>query len=588
MTDEDAAMTLFHFGRISRAARDPMNHPPHTSAPAERLRGEAGADSPMPRQGMCGVLQGKTGHEALPGSVPPLVQEVLHSPGLPLDQETRSLMEPRFGHDFSQVKVHTDGKAARSAGMVNAQAYTAGPQIVFGAGRYAPASHAGQALIAHELAHVVQQAGAPAAWPLVMDDSHEEEAESASSTFMTNPSRNRVKSIGRMHLARKTNEYTDARKQVLEELQRSMPSAILGILDSLDQKTKAKLSADPDVTQAIAKLPPQVQALVRKHLTAVQPADTIDPAAPVGKANAMGRAEFEHLMMQRYRVKDIHTGTFDEQKFGDMKESDWHVWHPGSSSSTYTWIVEGFQNFEKTFGGIPPVNKIVFFEVEYKQDSQGHAVPQPGILSSYWRGTLTIFKGITTSNYLRIAENDFIKPADAEAVHGNIAHELGHGISEISLDQTGTGPAGQDPQLYVDYQKAVGWTTTVPPQLYDIQAPGVKEALEKGAPPPAEARITQNTWLDAKLKERPLTVYMVDNPSDDFSEAVMAYVNHPDTLKKFSPARYKFIDERKAKWGPAAKQRLNIWEAAKKGGQPRTLQPAENPSPQGGIQKGME
>ena len=88
---------------------------------------------------------------------PPLVHEVLRSPGQPLGAATRAYMEPRFGHDFSQVRVHTDAKAAESARAVNALAYTVGPDVVFDAGQYRPTSRAGQRLLAHELCHVVQQ-----------------------------------------------------------------------------------------------------------------------------------------------------------------------------------------------------------------------------------------------------------------------------------------------------------------------------------------------------------------------------------------------------------------------------------------------
>lgn len=92
-------------------------------------------------------------------AAPPIVQEVLRSSGQPLDPATRAFMEPRFGHDFSGVRVHTDQVAARSAESVAAQAYTVGSDVVFGAGRYAPASRDGQRLLAHELAHVQQQSG---------------------------------------------------------------------------------------------------------------------------------------------------------------------------------------------------------------------------------------------------------------------------------------------------------------------------------------------------------------------------------------------------------------------------------------------
>src|SRR6266481_1369679 len=92
------------------------------------------------------------------GLVPPIIHEVLGSPGQPLDQATRAFMEPRFGHDFSQVRVHTNEKAAESARAVNALAYTVGRNVAFGSGQYAPGTVSGAKLLAHELTHVAQQA----------------------------------------------------------------------------------------------------------------------------------------------------------------------------------------------------------------------------------------------------------------------------------------------------------------------------------------------------------------------------------------------------------------------------------------------
>lgn len=93
--------------------------------------------------------------------VPSIVHEVLGSSGKPLDGEMRDLMESRFGHDFSRVRVHTDAKAADSAHAIDALAYTTGRDVVFGAGQYAPGTADGIRLLAHELTHVVQQAGRP-------------------------------------------------------------------------------------------------------------------------------------------------------------------------------------------------------------------------------------------------------------------------------------------------------------------------------------------------------------------------------------------------------------------------------------------
>ncbi|MCE9672850.1 DUF4157 domain-containing protein [Myxococcus stipitatus] len=91
-------------------------------------------------------------------TAPPIVHEALRSPGQPLDSATRAFMEPRFGYDFSQVRVHFGREAEQSARDVNAHAYTVGRDVVFGAGRFAPGTYDGRRLLAHELAHVVQQA----------------------------------------------------------------------------------------------------------------------------------------------------------------------------------------------------------------------------------------------------------------------------------------------------------------------------------------------------------------------------------------------------------------------------------------------
>jgi hypothetical protein len=96
------------------------------------------------------------------GETPAIVNEVLRSPGQPLDSSTRAYFEPRFGRDFSHVRVHTESLASQSAEAVAARAYTLGSDIAFRHGEYAPGTHAGRYLLAHELAHTVQQRIAPA------------------------------------------------------------------------------------------------------------------------------------------------------------------------------------------------------------------------------------------------------------------------------------------------------------------------------------------------------------------------------------------------------------------------------------------
>jgi hypothetical protein len=103
------------------------------------------------------------------GIAPPIVHEVLRAPGAPLDAATRAFMEPRFGHDFSRVRVHTDAHAAQSADAVNAFAYTVDRDVVFASGRYAPHTGEGRKLLAHELVHTLQQPESVAAGSLRVD-----------------------------------------------------------------------------------------------------------------------------------------------------------------------------------------------------------------------------------------------------------------------------------------------------------------------------------------------------------------------------------------------------------------------------------
>ena len=104
-----------------------------------------------------GMMRHESTDSARANGIPSIVHEVLRSPGQPLDGATRSFMEPRFGHDFSGVRVHTDTMAAQSAQAVNALAYTVGNEIVLGEGRHPAGSNDARGLLAHELTHVVQQ-----------------------------------------------------------------------------------------------------------------------------------------------------------------------------------------------------------------------------------------------------------------------------------------------------------------------------------------------------------------------------------------------------------------------------------------------
>lgn len=123
-------------------------------------------------------------------SPPPIVNDVLHSPGRPLDTTARTLMESRFGHDFSKVRIHTDTKAHNSARAIQARAYTVGREVVFGSGEYSPHTSQGKLLLAHELTHVLQQGAQLPKNNLVIgspNDSHEHEADRIAKSVVCEP-----------------------------------------------------------------------------------------------------------------------------------------------------------------------------------------------------------------------------------------------------------------------------------------------------------------------------------------------------------------------------------------------------------------
>lgn len=108
----------------------------------------------------CSKVRRTASDHAAPSQAPPIVHDVIGSAGRPLDADTRRWMEPRFGADFGHVRIHDDSRAAESARSVGALAYAAGSHLVFDHQQFAPGTAAGRHLLAHELAHTIQDPGA--------------------------------------------------------------------------------------------------------------------------------------------------------------------------------------------------------------------------------------------------------------------------------------------------------------------------------------------------------------------------------------------------------------------------------------------
>jgi hypothetical protein len=148
---------------------------PFTSGQVSRLqRCACGGGAPEGECEECAKALQRSAAAPAPASpdgalAPAVVHDVLRAPGEPLDPGVRGRMEHHFGVDFGHVRVHTGARAEESARAVRANAYTVGSHVVFDAGRYQPGAARGQRLLAHELAHVVQQ-GRRAGLPLQRDD----------------------------------------------------------------------------------------------------------------------------------------------------------------------------------------------------------------------------------------------------------------------------------------------------------------------------------------------------------------------------------------------------------------------------------
>jgi hypothetical protein len=147
-----------------RVLRMPNQLPVDAESESGLLHRKCEACSAEERQKREEEASGKISRRALAGksfdgtAAPPIVLDVLRSPGRPLDPATRTFFEPRFGRDFGKVRIHTGPRAEESAEAIRARAYTAGNDIVFGPGQHRPNDPEGRWLLAHELAHVVQPA----------------------------------------------------------------------------------------------------------------------------------------------------------------------------------------------------------------------------------------------------------------------------------------------------------------------------------------------------------------------------------------------------------------------------------------------
>jgi hypothetical protein len=295
------------------------------------------------------------------------------------------------------------------------------------------------------------------------------------------------------------------------------------------------------------------------------------------------RPQFDFFVKQRYCVKEVKNGLQAEQEAEIARGTppvsivNWQDWSPGGSSEDYTHIIEAIEDVSNTFGGVPFISTILFYEKEYEVKN-GVVVAKPTEGASFGAGVLTIYRSFSREHGFPVARSvthgsyphvtAAISSPGSEAgahvaatsytdyIHLTIAHELGHGIGEDVANRLSH-------NVFVDFNKEVGWVSG---RLFDIQEQPVAAAITAGQIPPAQFEITENHWNDPKWKEQPLSYYSIKGgPSEDFAESIAAYIYSNAVLKSRSAQRYKFINDRIAGWQAAL----------------RTIPPLLNRSPMG-------
>jgi hypothetical protein len=249
------------------------------SAPAVQRCG----DHPCPPSGCNKEEEQRLSRSAIglaPGVAPPVVHEVIRSPGEPLPASLNEGMSARFGHDFAHVRVHTGSRAAESAASVAARAYTVGQHVVLG--RSAPDLHsaAGQHLLAHELTHVIQQPAAVPGGELPVSspgDAGEREAEAAATRAVPSSVRPSVQRDAPSNGAILWRQVAPDDQEEEEERKAKSPDAVTAAdAPAPAQPQDAGTPAQPQDAGTGAATAP----------AAVPPAAANPPAAASGKAPA--------------------------------------------------------------------------------------------------------------------------------------------------------------------------------------------------------------------------------------------------------------------------------------------------------------
>ena len=247
-----------------------------------------------PRHGRSSEFQTES-RPALAGrGQPAFSHRVLNSPGESLDSEARLFFEPRFGHDFSRVRVHADSEADTAARDFEASAYTVGTHMVFASGQYQPQSQRGRQLIAHELAHTIQQSGASASEPLLPGDPSDE-SEREASRAAAHQGLLPVQARQPLSLQRQPSPTATPRLDLAESVSPFMAAAVGSVAVDGFQTGNAAISGAHKAT--LAKTAKTIQTLLKQYS-----GSTI---RVIGHTDAIGQ-ESDNDALGQARASSVH------------------------------------------------------------------------------------------------------------------------------------------------------------------------------------------------------------------------------------------------------------------------------------------
>ncbi len=299
------------------------------------------------------------------------------------------------------------------------------------------------------------------------------------------------------------------------------------------------------------------------HLASRNPTAPAAVQRKAGDATPSTRAAAAQAQLsQRWGVRTIRAATLPEQaaeliRVGTVPRTTapadveklltaagWASWAPADDHALWDDLVKAFADVGGAFGGVPQVERILFFQTAYKYDTSNRARPSLKAHTkegAYVSGTTMGVNEHGSKDTLNLPTATTRSKEGKKGINVGVAsrvqvmtHELGHGLVQAFLSED---PMGESER----FAKTVGWHQHT--ELYDVQGPGVRDALARGDTPDAAQRIGEQDWYLPKWKEQPPSRYAVtDGPAEDMAETLMMFVRAKSTLGARSPARLAWAE----------------------------------------------